>query len=58
MKVGSWGLVCAAIAANILKAGHDLVVWNRSLGRASRLSERRRAGVNACERPPRGGRSS
>ena len=39
MKVGFLGLgqMGAGIAANILKAGHDLVVWNRSPEKAEPL---------------------
>lgn len=39
MKVGSLGLgrMGAAIAANILRAGHDLTVWNRSPGKTEPL---------------------
>ena len=39
MKVGFLGLgqMGAAIAANILRAGHDLTVWNRSPGKAEPL---------------------
>ena len=39
MKVGFLGLgqMGAAIAANVLKAGHDLAVWNRSPEKAAPL---------------------
>ena len=61
MKVGFLGLgnMGAAIAANILKAGHDLVVWNRSPERCEPLVRNGAAcGRRRRERPPRGGRSS
>ncbi len=42
MKVGFLGLgqMGAAIAANVLKAGHDLAVWNRSPEKAEPLARR------------------
>ena len=41
MKVGFIGLgrMGAAMAANLLKAGHDITVWNRSPDRADPLVE-------------------
>jgi 3-hydroxyisobutyrate dehydrogenase-like beta-hydroxyacid dehydrogenase len=41
MKIGFLGLgkMGAAIAANILKAGHEVVVWNRSAAKADPLLE-------------------
>ena len=41
MKVGFIGLgkMGSAMAANILKAGHDLTVYNRTRERAERLAE-------------------
>ena len=42
MKVAFLGLgqMGAAIAANILKAGHELSVWNRSPEKAGALTRR------------------
>ena len=40
MRVGFIGLgtMGAAMAANILRAGHDLTTWNRTPGRAPELA--------------------
>jgi 3-hydroxyisobutyrate dehydrogenase-like beta-hydroxyacid dehydrogenase len=50
MKVGFIGLgaMGAAIASNILKAGHEVTVWNRSPGPARRLAEQ---GATAAHTP-------
>lgn len=41
MKIGFLGLggMGAAMAANLIKAGHQVVVWNRSPGAAEPLVE-------------------
>jgi len=50
MKIGFIGLgaMGAAIAANLLKAGHDLTVWNRSPAPAEALAEK---GAAVAKRP-------
>lgn len=50
MKVGFIGLsqMGSAIAANLLKAGHELTVWNRSPGKAEHLVA---AGARLAESP-------
>ncbi len=50
MKVGVIGLgsMGAAIAANLIKAGHELVVYNRTKARAEPLVE---AGARLAEKP-------
>ena len=42
------GIMGAAIARNLLRAGHDVVVWNRSREKAGSLA---RAGAEAAETP-------
>lgn len=41
MRVGflGLGLMGASMAANLLRCGHDVTVWNRTPGRAERLAE-------------------
>ena len=50
MKIGFIGLgqMGSAMAANLLKAGHDVTVWNRSVAKADALVE---AGAIRAERP-------
>ena len=50
MKVGFIGLgqMGSAMAANLLKAGHDLTVWNRTLEKADTLVE---AGARRAQSP-------
>ncbi|RMB36042.1 3-hydroxyisobutyrate dehydrogenase-like beta-hydroxyacid dehydrogenase [Sphingomonas sp. PP-F2F-G114-C0414] len=50
MKIGFIGLgqMGSAMAANLLKAGHDVTVWNRSADKAAKLVE---AGTHLAEKP-------
>lgn len=50
MRIGFIGLgqMGSAMAANLLKAGHDVTVWNRSAAKADALVE---AGATRAERP-------
>lgn len=50
MRIGFIGLgqMGSAMAANLLKAGHDVSVWNRSVAKADPLVE---AGATRAERP-------
>jgi len=50
MKIGFIGLgqMGAAIARNLIEAGHDVTVWNRSADKAARLVA---AGAHLAERP-------
>jgi len=50
MRIGFIGLgqMGSAMAANLLKAGHDVTVWNRSVAKADALVE---AGATRAERP-------
>lgn len=50
MRIGFIGLgqMGSAMAANLLKAGHDVSVWNRSVAKADALVE---AGATRAERP-------
>jgi 3-hydroxyisobutyrate dehydrogenase-like beta-hydroxyacid dehydrogenase len=52
MKIGFLGLgnMGAAIAANLRKAGHDLIVWNRTAAKATPLVD---AGAVSAETPRR-----
>ena len=50
MKIGFIGLgqMGSAMAANLLKAGHDVTVWNRSTDKAAKLAD---AGAHLAARP-------
>jgi 3-hydroxyisobutyrate dehydrogenase-like beta-hydroxyacid dehydrogenase len=50
MRIGFIGLgqMGAAIAANLVRSGHDLIVWNRSAGKAQALVE---AGATLASSP-------
>jgi 3-hydroxyisobutyrate dehydrogenase len=57
MRLGFVGLgtMGAAMAANLLRAGHELTVWNRTAGRAAELVE---AGAREAATPADVGRAS